>query len=465
MRKTLNNIFDEAKPQEIEVLINKNPAPNVSSSTLSSIKKKVYERTGLTKPKTAKRKSVALPWRAYIAAAVCLCIIVCGIVASPQIIKLLNGDRPPHILPGETDPIGTRPIGTGPGITNGTSSGNITTAPKPSLDDVDNGVLQDASPEIMDVPENMKHLGTGNAKEDNNSSIINATVVQYTLDGDVVNWTTENDLIYVITRGNNRLVIIDSKSLSPIYNTPLAGVPAEMNIIGDRIYISFPDLCRIDSFSKANCEKEASLYFDHEISSFCFDGDYIYYSEHNQHCSVFRKNLVTGALDKIRTQNNYSFSQPKIYINKEDRILYIGESAYSGCCIYYFDADTLALKSVFEKNDYGIWNHSREIFHIGDEILWGNYRLSDTNAKEVIGRYGTANYGSVVFASKELVATYEGLFLADTYECVINYWDAGFRFEYVLVSDSYNVFFRSRGLNQNIIVGLNFEIQEYSDPI
>ena len=340
-------------------------------------------------------------------------------------------------------------------------SGNNNNENSPSLEDINNGVLQKVSPETMDVPENMKLLGTHNAKEENNSAKMTATVVLYTLDGDVVNWKTENDLIYVITKGNNRLVVIDSENMTPIYNVPLAGVPAEMNFEGEKIYISLPDLCRIDVFSKADCTKESSLFFDHEIASFALDGDYIYYSEKSGHCNVFRKNLSTGELNDVRTQNIYSFYSPKLHLNREDRILYIGESGYSGCALYYFDADTLELKSVFEKDNYGMNNNTRELFHMGNEIFWAGYRLSDTNAKELIGKYGAEDYGSVTFVSKELVSTHNGLFLTDTYECVIDYFDAGFRFEYILVTDSYNVFFRGRGVNQNIIIGVNFDVQEF----
>lgn len=311
----------------------------------------------------------------------------------------------------------------------------------------------------MAVPANMKVLGTAEAKEENNTVTVTATVVSYTLDGDVVNWTTENDLLYVITEGNNRLVVINSKDMTPTSNVPLAGTPAEMNIIDDKIYVSLPDLCRIDIFSKSDLTKESSLYFEHEVSSFCFDGDYIYYSEHDQHCKVFKKNLVTNVIQQIRTENVFLFYFPKVYLNKEDRILYIGETKGSGCDLYYFDADTLVLKSVFEKNDYGLNNHTREIFHMGDEIFWGNYRLSDTNAKHLSGRYGAADYGSVNFVSEDVVSTYEGLFLTDTYECVINYFDSGFYFECVIVTESNNVFFSKRPYTSNEILGVNFELQ------
>ena len=342
---------------------------------------------------------------------------------------------------------------------NTATSSNNTVSNNTTSENIDNGVLEKATSQKMNVPENMKLLGTDNAKEENNSNTIKATVGLYQLDGDVVNWTTENDLIYVITSGNNRLVIINSKTMMAVTNIPLAGKPAEINLIGDRIYISLPDLCRIDIFSKSNPAKISSLYFEHEVSSFCIDGNYVYYSEHDQHCEVYKKNLTTNELIRIIPDRGSTFYQPKLYLNKQDNILYIGETGTTGSTLFYYDATTLQLKSVFRKNSYGIMNHTRDIFHIGDEIFWGNYRLSDTDAKQIVGRYGEGDYGSVNFASEELVSTYEGIFLTDTYECIVNYFDAGFKFQYILVTESYNVFFRARSIDKNVILGVNFSIQ------
>ncbi len=327
-------------------------------------------------------------------------------------------------------------------------------------DNIDNGVLKSANAEQMVVPENMQLLSKNSAREENIGQSIRTTVGIYELDGAVVNWITEDDYIYAITQGNNRLVVINSKKMMAVANIPLAGKPAEINIYGNKIYISLPDLCKIDVFSKSSYSKLSSLYFEHEVSSFCIDGNYVYYAEHDQHCEVFRKNLATNELQKISGVMNGFFYQPKLYLNKKDNILYVGECGNSGSALYYYDATTLQLKSFFKKDNYGIMNHTRDIFHIGDEIFWGNYRLSDTNAKELIGRYGVAQYGSVNFASKDVVSTYEGLFLTDTYECIIDYFDDDFDYEYILVTDSYNVFFRDRDyLKRNIIIGVNFGVQ------
>ena len=328
-----------------------------------------------------------------------------------------------------------------------------------SLKQLDNGVLKDVSGKKMSVPENMKLLGTDDAKESNNAKNIKATAVLYQLDGNVVSWVTENDLIYVITTGNNRLVVINSKTMMAVANVPLSAKPAEINIIGDKIYISLPDICKIDVFSKSNYKKESSLIFDTEVSSFYVDGNYIYYTEHDQHCKAFKKNLITNEKTQICSNRGTTFYKPKLYLNKEDNILYVGETGSTGSALYYYDATTLEIIGVFRKDDYGIMNHTKEIFHIGDEIFWGNFRLSDTNPKDVSGRYGDASYGSINFASNELVSTFEGIFLTDTYECVVDYSDSGFSFEYLLITDSYNIFFRDRTNSDSKILGINFNIQ------
>ena len=462
MKKTLNNIFDEAKASELEVLLSKNPATDVSSKTLSSIKKRVYSKTEITKRKI--QPPFMAYWRSYIAVAICIVLVLGTAFGTITISNLLGRVPPSQTLP-QSDAFGSA---TGTPQVPGSSAPPAVSIPPFYFEQLNNGVLKDVSVKKMNIPVNMKKLGSTDISKENNSENTKATAVMYTLSGAVVNWITENDFIYIITKTSNRLVVIDSNSMKAVCNIPLAAAPAEIHIIDDRIYISLPDLCRIDVFSKADCEKKGSFYVKAEVSSFCIDGDYIYYTEHDQHCRIFKQNLITGAVLVL----DQTFYFPKIILNKEDRILYVGETDYTGCAIYYYDADTLTLKSCFQKDDYGIYNHTRDLFHVGDYVFWGGYRISDTNAKELIGKYETSyyngagvDYGSMAFASEELVSTYEGLFLTDTYECIIDYNFSEFDFEYLIVSESYNVFFREKNTAHGVIIGVNFELQETYDPV
>lgn len=96
MKKTLNNIFDEATANELEKLVSQNAAPDVSADTLSSIKNKVYAKTGITQTKT--KKSIAFRWQSYVAVAACLLLIVGGIFGAPSIMKLFNNNVEPSIV-------------------------------------------------------------------------------------------------------------------------------------------------------------------------------------------------------------------------------------------------------------------------------------------------------------------------------------------------------------------------------
>lgn len=96
MKKTLNNIFDEANANELEKLVSQNAASDVSADTLSSIKNKVYAKTGITKAKT--KKPIAFRWQSYVAVAACLLLIVGGIFGAPSIMKLFNDVEPSVII-------------------------------------------------------------------------------------------------------------------------------------------------------------------------------------------------------------------------------------------------------------------------------------------------------------------------------------------------------------------------------
>lgn len=89
MKKTLNNIFDEANASEIETLVKQNAAPEVSADTLSSIKDKVYAKTNLKKEKRTP-KSV---WLRFGAIAACFCLVI-GVVFASGILDFSDDDNP-----------------------------------------------------------------------------------------------------------------------------------------------------------------------------------------------------------------------------------------------------------------------------------------------------------------------------------------------------------------------------------
>lgn len=74
MKKTTNDIFDDAKAYEIDNLVSRNDVGDVSADTLSAIKIKVQEKIRLTEPH--EKKYVRSRWYIALAAATCIVIVL-----------------------------------------------------------------------------------------------------------------------------------------------------------------------------------------------------------------------------------------------------------------------------------------------------------------------------------------------------------------------------------------------------
>jgi hypothetical protein len=90
MKKTIHDIFDEATSAEMDHLISKSDAPDVSAKTRERIKDKAYIKAGLAAPQ--KKNSVEVIGR-YVAAAACLCMMI-GVVLFAVSIFNFDGVSP-----------------------------------------------------------------------------------------------------------------------------------------------------------------------------------------------------------------------------------------------------------------------------------------------------------------------------------------------------------------------------------
>ncbi|MBR4034677.1 MAG: hypothetical protein IKJ04_07695, partial [Clostridia bacterium] len=91
MKKKLNEIFDEAKPQELDQFSNELDAPELPDEVLASVKGKVYAKTNLKKEKKT-NKNV---WLRFGTIAACLVLIVSAVFAMPRLWK----DEPGVVTP------------------------------------------------------------------------------------------------------------------------------------------------------------------------------------------------------------------------------------------------------------------------------------------------------------------------------------------------------------------------------
>lgn len=90
MNKKLHEIFDEAKPNELDRFSDELVASDLPPETLSSVKDKVYEKTGL---KTSKKSQKRI-WTWFGAIAACLILIASAIIIVPMLKEDTAGNRP-----------------------------------------------------------------------------------------------------------------------------------------------------------------------------------------------------------------------------------------------------------------------------------------------------------------------------------------------------------------------------------
>ena len=96
MKKKLNEIFDEAKPQEFDQFSDELNAPELPDEVLASVKGKVYAKTNLKK----EMKTTKSVWLRFGAIAACFLLIVSAVIVVP----MLREDDPGVIPgPGTTD--------------------------------------------------------------------------------------------------------------------------------------------------------------------------------------------------------------------------------------------------------------------------------------------------------------------------------------------------------------------------
>lgn len=94
MKKKLNEIFDEAKPQELDIFSDELNAPKIPDDVLASIKGKVYAKTKL------KKNNNKNLWLRFGAIAACFIAVV---AATALIIPMFNSEAPAPIIGTEPD--------------------------------------------------------------------------------------------------------------------------------------------------------------------------------------------------------------------------------------------------------------------------------------------------------------------------------------------------------------------------
>ena len=302
-----------------------------------------------------------------------------------------------------------------------TSSTPSTTSSTPSSS---SGVSQQISGKQEEkIEEVVEQIPTVDEDEDlEEDLVLGEDYGAFLYEGTFVASVNDKNVVYFIFKSPNTMVAYDTDKLDVTATFSLPDRPAEIQVDGNNLLISFPDMKCIKVYNKKTFAQTKSISLPNEVSSFCIDGDIVYYSEDDQHCKVYRTNLATNETKTIKQNNtNGLFYFPKLLLNKEKGLLYIGESGSTGSTLYYYKTSDLSLHSKFAKNNYGLTNIKRTMFLVDNNVFWGGFRLGADSAENVIGDYsGESTY----FADKNFVITRNGIFDTKTYEFITSIDDA-----------------------------------------
>lgn len=235
---------------------------------------------------------------------------------------------------------------------------------------------------------------------------------------------SDGSIAYLIFRSPDNLVVYDTKNLKAVTSFSLPACAGEIQLVNNQVMISYPDLKCIKVYNKSTLAEIKTVNLPNVVSSFCFDGDKVYYSEHYGKGSVYCTDLISNKTVAILDEsgNKKSFSSPKLLLNKQKGLLYIGETCDPEGKLYYYNLSDLTLNSVYARpvngRPYGMYNYRRTMFLVGDSVMWAHMRLDAANAANVIGQYGPGDAARLYYADSEIVCLGMGNFATETYQLV-----------------------------------------------
>lgn len=260
----------------------------------------------------------------------------------------------------------------------------------------------------------------------------------YELNGTVVEWFLENEFVHIIFKNVNRYTVFDTTSGALIKDKPLDGRPADIHNYGNELWISYPDLKCIKIYNKDTFSVKKSMHFEHAVSSFGVCGEYLIYTEDDQHVKAYRYNMNTSELINIKPNVGWTFSRADVLINEEHKLVYFGESGSTGSKIFCFDIASLELQSFYSKDNYGYSNLQRRSFLLDGFVYWGEFKLNALNVSQVDAQYSGRFSAGMLHVDDNFVVTTIGIYLKDTCEQLVA-CDVGYSLSMLAITKTSNI--------------------------
>ncbi len=265
------------------------------------------------------------------------------------------------------------------------------------------------------------------------------TAYEYTTNGKIVDYFAEKDLVHAIFKNANRYILFETNSGQILADVPLSGRPAEIHIVNNDCWISYPDLKCIKIHDKSTFAVKETIFFETSVSSFDVSGDYLFFTEDDQFVNGYRYNLKTKETIKLNIISNYyEFYNADVLVNPSLGLVYISDSGSTGSQVFAVDMETLELKAKYIKDNYGYSNTKRRSYLIGNTLYWGEFGLNAANVSQVVCQYAGRYSMGMLYVDNLFVVTTYGIYLRDSCEMIVSL--DGSMITAAAITESLNVF-------------------------
>ena len=246
---------------------------------------------------------------------------------------------------------------------------------------------------------------------------------QYELvvDEPLTQWVSddENGYIYAISREHNKLLFIKTSNLEVTKEIYIGSEPSDIELSNGMLYISLFGANKIVIVDAQTGEIANTLRTQGIPYRLAVDDNKLFYSEEDPIFGINVYDLMKNTDSKLNQA--ISVSRPDLTINRDNDILYIGDSGVTGGKAYAVNtADYSKVSQTSYANGYGFPSPDRNIVYDGDNLYYAKHILDPSNLSIIRGNLNE----TVIYAKGDYIFSNNKIFDKDAYLPVVEFNNA-----------------------------------------
>ncbi|MDO5294863.1 MAG: InlB B-repeat-containing protein [bacterium] len=193
----------------------------------------------------------------------------------------------------------------------------------------------------------------------------------------------DKNVLLACSKKDRALFFINAGTLNLESSILFKSAPTDMILDEGLLYVALADAHQILVIDVEKQAIKEILYTTSDPYTMVIEGQTIYYAEMDQHCYLYKYDLKTKS-DQVLNIIGRVY-EPSLAINEEDHILYIGESASTGCDLIYYSTQQEKIIGVSDYNDdYGFYSPERTIEFDGEFVYYANRMFDKYDPTDIL---------------------------------------------------------------------------------